>query len=266
MNVLKKAIISLPLSLMIALFSFKGFAYSYTQDYQRGIYWSSLPVQMTRFAVDSSDGALLQTIVDESVSEWESAIGKEIWQISPVQLSSNYSGNYIRWSYNFAQETGYDATRTLAVTIRYNNGTHFSQVVIILNAGIGYLRQNFGGALKKTILHELGHTVGLDHSEETAIMAATLGSIGSLQYDDIRGMNALIDDTLYKQQIGYVAPQAGGSVEENKVAACGTIEDIGNGGSGGGNQFILSLILGLLTVIIGRSFKRPIYSVGYRRQ
>lgn len=240
---------------MIALFSIKGYAYSFTQDYQRGIYWNSLPVQMTRFAVDSSDGALLQTIVDESVNEWERAIGKEIWQIAPVQNSTNYSGNYIRWSYNFAQETGYDATRTLAVTIRYNNGTHFSQVVIILNAGIGYLRQNFGGALKKTILHELGHTVGLDHSEEAAIMAATLGSIGSLQSDDVKGMSALVDDTLYKQQIGYVAPQEGGGSEENKIAACGTVEDIGNGGSGGGNQFLLSLILGLMTIIIGRSLK-----------
>lgn len=239
---------------MIALFSFEGKAYTFTQDYQRGIYWKSFPVNMTRFAVDQSDGALLQTIVDESVSEWESATGKEIWNISPVENSSNYRGNYIRWSYNFAAETGYDATRTLAVTVRYNSGTYFEQVVIILNAQITYLRSNFGGALKKTILHELGHTVGLDHSDQQAIMAATLGTISTLQNDDVSGMNALIDETLYRQQTGYVANQNQSS-ESNKIAACGTIEDIASGGGGGGIQFLQSLLMGVVLALIARNLK-----------
>ncbi len=250
---LKKAIIGLPLSLMIALFCFEGKAYTFTQDYQRGSYWATLPLAMTRFAVDQSDGQLLQTIVDEAVTEWESATGKNIWSISPVQNSSSYSGNYIRWSYNFAEETGYDATRTLALTIRYNSGTHFDQVVMIINAQIGYLRQNFGGALKKTILHELGHTVGLDHSDQVAMMAASISAISTLQDDDIRGMNAILDDTSFKQQTGYVSPYAvAESSEKNKLAACGTVEDIGSGGGDGSLRFIQSLMIGLMVVVLKR--------------
>ncbi len=247
---------------MIALFSFEGKAYTFTQDFQRGVYWKNFPVNMTRFAVDQSDGELLQVLVDESVKEWEDAVGKQIWSISPVENSSNYHGNYIRWSYNFAAETGYDATRTLAVTIRYNSGSYFEQVVIILNAQITYLRTNFGGALKKTILHELGHTVGLDHSSESAIMAATLGSISSLQNDDVSGMNALIDETNHRQQTGFVANQNESS-ESNKVAACGSIEDIASGGGSGGNQFLQSLLLGIVLALFARHLKSRASKLSY---
>lgn len=239
---------------MIALFSLEGKAYSFTQDFQKGVYWKSFPLTMTRFAADQAEGDLLQTLVDESVSEWENSTGTEIWNISPVEISNNFRGNYIRWSYNFAAETGFDATRTLAVTIRYNSGTYFEQVVIILNAQITYLRTNFGGALKKTILHELGHTIGLDHSDQEAIMAATLTSISSLQDDDIRGMNALIDETQKRQQSGFVANQTQSS-ESNKVAACGTIEDIASGGGGGGIQFLQSLLMGVVLALMARYLK-----------
>lgn len=240
---------------MIALFSFEGSAYTFTQDYQRGVYWKNFPVNMTRFAVDESEGELLQTVVDEAVEEWESQTGKEIWDIAPVVIGNSSSGNFIRWSYNFSEETGFDATRTLAVTIRYNNGSVFERVVIILNAQIGYLKNNFGGALKKTILHELGHTVGLDHSTEQSIMGASLSAISTLQSDDIQGMNALLDDTHNKQQTGFVAQQTEKS-ESNKIAACGTVENISSGGSSGGIHFLQSLIMGLLLAIFARILKR----------
>lgn len=257
----KLAISILPLSLMAIFFVTtlisKAEAYSFTSDFKNGFYWASFPIKMNKFAAVQSDSAMLESLANSAVDEWENAVGKDIWEMSAVQNTSSYSGNYIRWSDNFGAETGYDPSRTLAITIRYNQGTFFQSTVIILNGSISYLRQNYANSLRTTILHEIGHTIGLDHSADSgAVMAASLGSVSRLQSDDIQGMNALMDETINRQATGYVSPLA---ASEKKVAACGSIEDISknSGGSGGAMaNFLGSLIVGMMFIaVIGKMEK-----------
>ena len=245
----KKLALSIaPLLLMAILLSEKVYAYSFTQDFTKGYYWHSFPIQMAKFVTNSSDGPLLEQLTNQAIADWESVVGKNLWDIGPVQNSSSYSGNYIRWSDNFGAETGYDPSKTLAITIRYNQGTYFQQTVIILNGNLSYLRQNWGGALRTTILHEVGHTLGLDHSSSNAIMAANLTTLTSLQPDDIQGVNAIVDETLRRQSTGYVSPYSASTEKKGLVSACGTIEDQGDGkGPGNGPQnFIGSIFTGFL--------------------
>lgn len=261
----KQAISIIPLNILMAFFllatmSTNANAYNFTSDFQKGFYWQSFPIKMSKFVTDPNDGALLEQLTNQAVAEWESVVGKKLWDYSSVQTSTTYSGNYIRWSDNFGGETGYDPSKTLAITIRYNQGTYFQQTVIILNGSMSTLRQNWGNSLKTTILHEIGHTLGLDHSGNNAIMAPTLTSLPSLQPDDIQGVNALVDETLHRQSSGYVSPySAVTSEKKGLVPACGTIEDIGHGGgSDNGNaatNFIGALMLGFVFIALARKKK-----------
>lgn len=261
----KLAVSIIPLLLMAILLSANASAYSFTSDFTKGFYWQSFPIKMGKFVTDPNDGPLLEQLTNQAVSDWENAVGRNLWDISAVQTSTSFPGNYIRWSDNFGAETGYDPSKTLAITIRYNQGTYFQQTVIILNGSLAYLRQNWGNSLKTTILHEVGHTLGLDHSGANAIMAASLTSLTTLQTDDIEGVNAVVDETLRRQSTGYVSPYSATSSEKKGLPTCGTIEDIGNGKGphNGAANFIGSLLIGFLGIALMSKKKKESVFVRY---
>lgn len=228
-----------------------GFAWAFTEDFTQGFYWGSLPIKFGKFVSDPNDGPLLAQLTEEAQQEWENAVGREIWSTNGSYVVGKASGNHIRWSKNFAAETGYDPNTTLAVTVRHSSGTYFAKVEIILNGENDALRANSQGMLRKTILHELGHTIGLDHSQQLSIMGASLSGVSSLTFDDSEGANAAIDEHLYRQSVGYVSPLASQS-SNNTFAACGSVvlkvasDDSDNDDHG---SFILSLFAGLIFAV-----------------
>jgi hypothetical protein len=228
-------------------------AYSFTVDYNQGLYWQNFPIPMQVIVANGADGAQLQSFTEDTQQEWEDSIGVVVWDINPsFQVSSNPTGNNVRWSFNFAAETGYDPVNTLAVAVRYNQGTYIVKTEIILNGELIELRNNINGLLYKTLLHEFGHTVGLDHSTNTAMMQATLNNLSTLQADDVAGFGAVISDTKNRQATGFVGNLGGNGSQSNAketVAGCGMIEVVnssGPGSGGPGSGLILSFILGLV--------------------
>lgn len=236
--------------LLLVIITTKSFSFEFTVDYKQGFYWREFPIKMKRFSINPSEAAQLETFVREAEDEWEQAVGQEIWDFN----SGEESNNIIRWSNNFAYETGYDPMNTLAVTIRFHDGTYIDRTEIILNGGIMYLRDNVNGILKTTILHELGHTLGLDHSRLPAVMQAYLGNFIELQPDDIDGAVAIMGDTVEKQVDNYISEYSTLNKDDgdNQVVSCATINIDSNIPPNRLVNIILSMLLGIFIVPIIR--------------
>lgn len=221
-----------------------------TEDFQKGFYWSSLPVSMTVIDSDSNRMQLMKALVDDAVTSWEGTVVSNLWTMSAQQVNSA-GGNIIRWSNNFAAETGLSPQSVLAVTVRYTGGPYIARAEIIINGNNAINSSETN--LRKVILHELGHTLGLDHSQySNAIMASSISfNASSLHSDDRSGMQDVVNQTLQRQATGYISPLA--SYEESESQSplnCGTV-DMGGGSNGGGpGNGLFSLALGFLITLI----------------
>ena len=232
-------------------------AYDFTEDFENGIYWRTFPVSFEKYVDSASEGSVLDSLVASAEGEWEDAVGSDLWTIPDGHhVSSSYTGNVIRWSNNFAAETGYSPISTLAVTVRHRVGTYFSKVEIILNGEIARLRANSNNILYQTILHELGHTIGIDHSEYTsAVMYASLQGVNYLSDDDQDAVVAVVDEAIYRQSTGFVSTLAAGDDSSNgNMLACGSVALISNDDGKGPGSGAATVILGFMLVILLQKF------------
>jgi hypothetical protein len=223
-----------------------AFAYNLTQDFRDGFYWSSLPVNFLVMDTDPNRLQLISDIAQEAVAEWEDVIVQNLWNVDSRQGSPVSNTNIIRWSTNFASETGLNASTTLAVAIRYSRGPYIARAEIVLNGN--HVTNSDPEDLKGVLVHELGHILGLDHSDTWgAVMYATFNTYRGLHWDDVSGMNYTVGETKRRQAIGYVSPLSRNETSsEGSPLSCGTVDLSGGGGSGPGG-----------------SSQNPIYSLGF---
>lgn len=232
--------------------------YQLTEDFVNGFYWQSLPVNMLVIDSDSNRLSMLKRLTDEAVVTWENVGIQNLWTMSAQQVASA-RGNSIRWSNNFAADTGLDPNSILAVTIRWTGGPYIARSEIIIN-GNNAINQSESN-LRTVILHELGHTLGLDHSQfSNAVMAANLIlGFNSLHSDDRAGIKAVTDETLRRQATGYISPLAGSEeTTSESPLSCGTVDMTGGDGSGGPGNALFSLALGLMMALVamGKGLKK----------
>lgn len=224
--------------LLLFTITSSAWAYNLTQDFINGFYWAQLPVNFTIVDDNASRKSVIQSLAQSAINEWESQTGLSLWD-----LTNQGTTNIIRWSTNFAAETKMDPSSVLAVAIRYTNGPYFARSEIIINGG-HWLNQDTSN-LRTTITHELGHTMGLDHSNNMlAVMAPTLQSpYNGLHNDDLNGMEDVHAQTENRQITRYVSPLAYTSqTESSSPMSCGTTAPVASSGGNG----LLSLGAGLL--------------------
>jgi len=231
--------------------SFSAWGYQLTQDFVNGFYWASLPVKFIISENDPVRKSFLKKLSETAIKEWEKETGFSIWD-----LSLEGSTNIIRWSTNFSSETRMDPESVLAVAIRYTNGPYIAKSEIIINGSHPAFNTPYSSVnnmnLSTTLVHELGHTMGLDHSEnELAVMAPNLQyPYNGLHSDDLAGMIDVYEQTEYRQITRYVSPLAYKPEKKStQPFSCGTTT-----AQHGGTQGVLSLVSGVVVAFIRRIF------------
>ncbi len=222
-----------------------AWGYKLTSDFMNGFYWSSLPINITVVESDPTLKSKLEYLSRMAVQDWENATNLNLWD-----TSNSGTNNIIRWSRNFAAETKMDPASVLAVAIRYTNGPYFAKTEIIINGNHMYNQQN--NFLLTTITHELGHTMGLDHSNVMeAIMAPSLQlNSNGVRNDDAQGMEDAVSETVHRQETGYVSPLAYETEEKStSPLSCGTVAV---GTSASPVSGLISLGLGILIGFVRR--------------
>jgi hypothetical protein len=236
----------------IIIFSFatSAWAFRLTSDFTNGFYWSTLPINITVIESDPARKTLIEDLSRAAIDEWQTRSGLSLWDYGDVGTK-----NIIRWSTNFASETRMDPASTLAVAIRYTKGPYFARTEIVINGG--HILNQDQAYLRTTITHELGHTMGLDHSEVAqAVMAPTLQAwYTGLHSDDVQGVQAAQSEMDHRQVTGYVSPLSYDTgTSQTQALNCGTIGPAA-ATSGVSLNGMLSLAGGLLISFVRKVLK-----------
>ncbi len=236
--------------LLLALFSLPAKAYKFTPDFLNGFYWQNLPIKVAIIDADTKRKELLEDLSLAAILEWEDSTGLQLWDYSE---STQGVRNIIRWSTNFSAETNMDESSVLAVAIRYTEGPYFAKTEIIINGN--HPLNQYETYLRTTLIHELGHTMGLDHSEELdAVMAPTLQAFYTgLHEDDIEGLSAAHVETMRRQTTGYISPLAYDKEQtvSQQPVSCGTVATT----PATGIQSFLSVLGGILISFVRKAAK-----------
>lgn len=247
-------------------------AYQFTEDLIKGSFWRTFPIPL-KLQIANSDsryGLTEQALVD-AIDEWQKHSDIQLWDYQAGGFSAS-ANNVIRWSNNFEKETGYSVNSTMAITVRYSSPPLLQRTEIIINGQYSGLEDL--DDLRKILIHELGHTIGLDHSQVYgSLMYRSLALGGSspsyLSSDDVEGLKEVTAYHTQKQSepIQLQQRKSGASNPLDGIAGCGQNNQDQSSFSLAENNhrkqeilgWVYSLILGFLLFILGIIFVKKLH-------
>ena len=154
-----------------------------------------------------SDGsASFNAVVGGAMATWNESLNRV--RFAGVNAASGRGGNGDLINQVFSDSTYYGTrfeSDTLAITTRWfetENPGRRVEADIVFNSAFtfdsyrGTIRSSGVWDMRRVALHELGHTLGLDHPDEvgqrvTALMNSIIGNLDALTDDDIAGAQSL---------------------------------------------------------------------------
>lgn len=153
--------------------------------------WGSFPVPIyTDPAVVSN--AQVATEFRTAMAFWEQKVGKQVFDYRGNWNGQAYTGGGISQNALFTQSPWNYASNIAAQTITISQKSTIQSAVIMVNPGTQFCNGECSGqenltSIRKVFTHELGHFIGLSHSNDAAnVMYPTAlpgGSIDQLTVD-----------------------------------------------------------------------------------
>lgn len=146
--------------------------------------------------ISNSSFSSANTLIDQSIAEWNAASGLKI-------VKGNIGTNQIRFSND---PTMFGSSVVGVTEVSYGSSGVINNAVVYLNeAQLSETRNGYTPYLKDVITHELGHFVGLGHSEvlNSSMFYMNFPGQSELALDDKAGIRAKYDSS-YGTIRGYV--------------------------------------------------------------